>query len=933
MITKTLHLRFTTSPLREPRGWFLPGDRAEQWLMELCGWDIPHSALQLLIVPHSAQDPSPIGLLVVVSGDRPIVPKSRSHAYGLLAGRLYLPVEARLEPAVSETELRQQFAEDRLYVWHPAAGLVGFDAGDVLAVEDLLAAPSPIVGRWGTAHPGIAYARRLVSIDAIHSLSVEMILQSGQDDIGTESDSLDELPPSPGEKPPRGSWGPMLMAPLVPVAWLVQWIASKASATASHETWIDRLTNWANRVLSPEQQSARERELARLMNLLNNDPDKGLKYAIPMGNDAGRGIAPPSTTLTTHDVDFRFSSGGGLTDYWNIPPATLHQLTARYRELAEREIRLRRHRRAAYIYAELLGEMESAAAALKSGGYYREAAVVYEERLHRPHDAAACLEEGGLWDEAINRYEPLGEFEKCGAICRRLEQHDKADMAYRKAAEACCDRGDLLRGAKLYEEECRDPERALTVLRSGWPDRSQSQDCLRAELRLLGRGGRHADAGKRVQELIGNSLKPRHILPLAEVLAEAAGDYPDESVRAVAADGTQVIVSRKLVASRSRGIYSEDRRLLRTIEKLAPEDRLLNRDCERYLKGIEPKRSAGAYSISKSPAKPELLGVVKLPPDIAWHRAASSNRYFFAAGYCDGQLVLMRVRAQWNSNQPFDLIRWSSPAMHESGVLLAPSPNDTHDVWVHPLGGPPLPPRLFAESGPREAATSHWFTSDTVTISPAGDSSAEPRRALTPPWTTRDTIALAQTAHGASWTVAGGDLLDLSVYSADHVPIVTRQLSPSPWEADFGREIPIHARPEGCYLGLGDCLLSIDANQRDAEIPLAGRIVGLSGSAPHSRIRVAASFEEGGVVFWKDTQQMRQFGYGLNCPRTAFTVTGKLIAADESKIEIYDTSLNRLSLAASLESPGDPLSVMPFARNHFAVFCTDGQLSLYGVTQ
>ncbi len=696
------------------------------------------------------------------------------------------------------------------------------------------------------------------------------------------------------------------MAPLVPAAWFVQWMVSKASATASQETWLDRLANWANRVLSPEQQSARERELSRLMNLLSKDPDTGLKYAIPMANEAGRGIAPPSTTLSTHDVDFRFSSGGGPADYWDIPPETLYRLMARYRELAEREIRLGRHRRAAYIYAELLGEMESAAAALKSGGYYREAAVVYEERLNRPHDAAACLEEGGLWNEALERYEQLGEFEKCGAIYRRLDQHDEADIAYRQAAEACCERGDLLRGAKIYEEECRDSEEALTTLKCGWPDRSQAQDCLRAEFRLLGRHGRHADAGKRIRELIADSPDPRHIPPLAEVLAEAAGDYPDEVVRAAAADGTRVIVSQKLVASRSRGIFSEDRRLLRAIEKLAPEDRLLHRDCQRYLQTTEPKRPKEAYSIAKSSAKPELIRTVELPPDIAWLRATASNRFYFAVGYRDGKLALMR--GEWNRRDPSDLVFWSSPAMHESGVLLAPSPNDTHDVWVHPLGGPPLPPRKF--------------------------SGAEPHRALTPPWTTRDTVALAQTGHGVSWTVAHGDeILFLSVYSNVDVPIVSRQFPASYRGILVGEEIPIHARPEGCYLGLGDCLLSIDANQRDAEISLGRPIVGLSGSAPHSRVRIAASFDEGGVVLWKDTQQMRQFGHGLTFPRTAFTVTGKLIAVDESKIEVYETSQNTLSLAASLDSPGNPLSVIPFGRNHFAVFCADGQLSLYRIPE
>ena len=117
----------------------------------------------------------------------------------------------------------------------------------------------------------------------------------------------------------------------------------------------------------------------------------------------------------------------------------------------------------------------------------------------------------------------------------------------------------------------------------------------------------------------------------------------------------------------------------------------------------------------------------------------------------------------------------------------------------------------------------------------------------------------------------------------------------------------------------------------EREIHLAGQILGLSGSAPHSRVRVAASFEEGGVVIWKDTERTRQFGHGLNMPRTTFTVTGKLIAVDESRIEVYGTAHSNLSIESTIASPGEPLSVIPASRDSFAVLCSDGRLTMYQV--
>jgi len=132
-----------------------------------------------------------------------------------------------------------------------------------------------------------------------------------------------------------------------------------------------------------------------------------------------------------------------------VTPAMRHELAARYRELADREIRLGRHRRAAYIYATLLGDWAASAATLRTGGYYREAATLYQERLQRPRDAAACLEEDGAWNEAINLYEKLSDYEKVGQLYRKIEQHEHAESAYRKAVAQHLQHGDRTAAARL----------------------------------------------------------------------------------------------------------------------------------------------------------------------------------------------------------------------------------------------------------------------------------------------------------------------------------------------------------------------------------------------------------------------------------------------------------------------------------------------------
>lgn len=158
---------------------------------------------------------------------------------------------------------------------------------------------------------------------------------------------------------------------------------------------------------------------------------------MPCGEGKHRGIARPSSTLPSHGVNFdlRRLGGGGAADPWVLPGDLYSRLRAEYMELAGREMRLGRYRRAAYIYAHLLGDSSNAAAALIAGKHWREAAVLYRDKLKRPDQAAKCLEQGGLWAEAIEFYEKLEAFEKVGDLHAKLEQPEEAEKAWRRAVE------------------------------------------------------------------------------------------------------------------------------------------------------------------------------------------------------------------------------------------------------------------------------------------------------------------------------------------------------------------------------------------------------------------------------------------------------------------------------------------------------------------
>ena len=154
--------------------------------------------------------------------------------------------------------------------------------------------------------------------------------------------------------------------------------------------------------INHDLERARNKELTRLLSMFDSDPEEALRHAIPMNDSQHRGIAPPGSRLGSRAPDFNLAriSGGGAADFWAIPAQMRLALQRRYREMADRELQLKRFRRAAYIYAELLGDLSSAANALKQGKHFREAAILYDERLQNPIEAAKCFGEAGLVDEA-----------------------------------------------------------------------------------------------------------------------------------------------------------------------------------------------------------------------------------------------------------------------------------------------------------------------------------------------------------------------------------------------------------------------------------------------------------------------------------------------------------------------------------------------------
>lgn len=935
-----LRLRYSTRPTRQPTAWFVPGDRPERWLEELAEWTDAPESLRLRVL--TAFDPR-VGevrtLGVLVEPDRGASPQPPCGAigYARLGARLYVPVAAEFDVPVDEGDLERLLPPGELsYVWHPGVGALEIPAEHVLRVADLLLAPAEREADWGAAIPGVALNARLLSISLVGMPSIEDLLEEGRDDIGSEPLELDKLPRSPAEP----MFGPLMAGAAAAVAlqaakaarWLLARAggpaaqgAASAGAGPSKPGVLSKVHEWTQRQLArmtAAVAAARHRELARLLSLLDTDPDEGLKFALPMGEGAHRGRATPGSRLMQNSVDFNLNSlgGGRPADFWDMQWDFRQRLIARYRELADREIQRGRHRRAAYILAHLLGDYGAAARALADGRHWREAAALYEDRLRNAREAARCLKAGGMWAEAVAILTRLGEFEEIGDLYRKLDRPEEAEQAYRQAVARHLEGENRTAAAELLERKLAAPEEALATLRAGWPESRQAARCVEESFRLLARQGWHARMRELIDWLCGVELFARSSeLSLIERLADAGASYPEPAIREEIGDRVRTRASGLLRTATQQDVAA----ITAAVGRLAPDDRLLLRDAQRY-----------ADRVLRRPPKPPKVafrpgGSVRVArsfrlPQAHWLTAVAAGPVFYAAGVRGNELRVVRGTWEGQVQEPTPG-SWPAPTevpgddsvATSADVMLCADPSGGGSLFLHVIGQQAtFAPRAFA---PTDAAPR------SVSVGSFGACTAR-------------TLAMQQSARGAVSTlqVESNLSLAISVYSIGNQSL----LSTYGWGiSDEDRRSlrippPFLMRDGWTYLGVGEALLARDGHGAFHRVECGAPVREIVASPPHTRTRVAVALDRGGQIHWGRADEPGQgFAADLSEPSICLNRGGWLIAVDAQELQVYSTQDVALRFHAGRPGAGErPLAVLPCQHaDEFALCFADGRVQVYAI--
>ena len=253
---------------------------------------------------------------------------------------------------------------------------------------------------------------------------------------------------------------------------------------------------------------------------------------------------------------------------------------------------------------------------------------------------------------------------------------------------------------------------------------------------------------------------------LVSELAQGGQQYPEAKVRAAAADVARVVASRHLVHQENARIYP-DLRLLRAIEKLAPEDHLLARAIAR---GFSASRKSAWHRRRQTRLAP--AGAPKSVPEarssgksaarlLEWPTAAGTNEYLYVAGHYLERRLIVRVasEARWTNIYQLPQTVWWPRAGRSTA--------SNRYSW-RPV------PRIATKRGFKDKRPLHFA----LLSMPAADLDEKTVILRTPPWSNSETIAFARAEQGVSWAVsaANGLVVRARLRGPDGTPIFSREV-------------------------------------------------------------------------------------------------------------------------------------------------------------
>ncbi len=456
----------------------IKGTSAAEWLREIQRLDFSLERVRVYAVPGKTLN-SVWGCLLLDNKPITVENAGKNELCQMVIPNFFIPERTTYFPHINHTELALLFPKE-IHLAHPEIGIARL--GEPLIFSELIAPPelrSRIVIQPET---GVFIPKNIKSFQ-IHAAGEEIVLQQMEGDFPEKENMPNNTGLSMFERGKLAfykalfSEGGYLKNDRH--SNLRKRIEAAMAQGGAPPKWLQKMIDEYEALKQRNQ-----KQVDKLMDLLEKNPAEALKYAIPLDEHGtsrggnGSGALGWSNLWQNYNLFNNrpngWRSSGGSADIGDH----YFKLQQQYRQTALKLIEQGDYKKAAFVYMKLLRDYHAAAETMRKGKYYEEAATIYLKYAKDKRKAAECYEEGKLTRKAIELYKALNEHEKVGDLYMSINERERAFKFYELQINEYLKRHQYRRASLIYRKKMNDMYAAQACLLGGWKTGHGGFDCL-----------------------------------------------------------------------------------------------------------------------------------------------------------------------------------------------------------------------------------------------------------------------------------------------------------------------------------------------------------------------------------------------------------------------------------------------------------------------
>lgn len=478
-------------------GILVKGASVKHWILEIQRMELNLNRISVYPLPGKIAN-SVWGCLIVPNSVIGYVDLEQNEICQQVSPTFFVANRSELFPVITTAELEKLFAHS-VWLMHPEIGLV--ELKETLNVGTLITLPQPASLRIICPDSAPFIPKEIKSFQ-VAPVDVEKALEKLEEQFFPKREKMEDQPLSFFEKVKMqfyklqfrkkeegnkrgmrpGSSGPTQRTGEPNGFGKLMQSLMKPFNGKKKGNYSDRVQENLE-----DLEKRNQKQLDKLLDMLRNNPDEALKYAIPLdetgssrGQSNGRLELSKNWSVFSIFADRQSSSNrsGGSVDIGDY----YGSLKEQYRKTAAELIEQKNYEKAAFVYMKLLKDDRSAADTLAKGELYQDAAAIYLKLLNDKLKAAECFVQGNLIVNAIDLYKELQDHEKVGDMYTILHRKKEADVYYEQVAVHHQETNQYIKASLIYKDKMHLNASAQEMLMKGWRADHDSVNCLKMYL-------------------------------------------------------------------------------------------------------------------------------------------------------------------------------------------------------------------------------------------------------------------------------------------------------------------------------------------------------------------------------------------------------------------------------------------------------------------